>query len=128
MSSTKKKITEVKDACEFLGTSLEEITPYPNPKNDRQKAVNSFEHAIVVIEALNQGRVPDYDTNERKWELWWNMRSPAAGGPGFSLFYVRCRCSVSGVGARLVFIEKQDAEYFAEHFKHLFEGFMVVKK
>lgn len=129
MTTTTSRPQTVEDACAQLGLLIAHVTPYAEPANDFQHAVNSFAHATIVIEALNEGKIPDYDNwDERKHEIWWDMRGQAAGGPGFSFLDVFYYYSSSRVGARLVFFKEEDAEYFAKQFKHLFEGFMVKKK
>ncbi|CAG5001764.1 hypothetical protein DYBT9275_02737 [Dyadobacter sp. CECT 9275] len=124
----REQVKTIEDACRLRGVEYSDITPWPEPKNDFQKAVNNFAHSVIVIEALNEGKVPDYDNGEPKFELWWDMRGQAAGGSGFSFGGVLYLYSDSFVGARLVFIEEENAEYFSTQFPHLFEGFMVVKK
>lgn len=122
-------IKTLEDACADRGVSSADVTPYPEPVNDFQKAVNTFAHSVIVIEAINGGEVPDYDNPDQdKIEIWWDMRGQSAGGPGFSFLVVRYAYSFSNVGARLVFLDRDRARYFASQFKHLFEGFMVKKK
>jgi hypothetical protein len=123
------RIKTLKDAFEALGLNQQEETPFANPKNDRQKAANAFLFATVLVEALNEGRKPDYDNrNEVKYEIWWDMRSEAAGGPGFAYYHCGLVSSRSDAGARLVFFDRKVAIYAATHFLDVFKAFMTFHK
>ncbi|MDQ6477829.1 hypothetical protein [Dyadobacter sp. LHD-138] len=109
------------------------IDLFQNPSTDRQIAANSFTNATVLTEAINQNDdgskwIPDFDTYEDKYEIWWRMRSEAAGGPGFSYHDFSCGYSRSCVGARLVFRSRARAKYAATTFPHIFKPFMTMEK
>jgi len=124
-------ITTFEDACAFRGYIPEEEIPYVSPKNDRQLAVNAWAKTVIVTEAINADEdgtpwIPNFDTNDYKYENWWWMRSEAAGGSGFSFHGCSGDGSVSSVGARLVFRDRPRAKYFAEKFRELAAGWMVI--
>lgn len=125
-------INSFEKACEFLGYVAQDEVPYAEPKNDRQLAVNAFAKTVIVIAAINANEdgtlwVPDFDTYEEKYEIWWNMRSKAAGGPGFSYYDYTYVYSFSYVGARLVFRSRARGRYFADTFADLAAGWMVIQ-
>lgn len=120
-----EQIKTLEDAYAALGLTQSEEIPFASPKNDRQEAANSFVNATVLVEALNEKKRPDYDENTRKYEVWWNMRSEAAGGPGFSYADYNCARSHSFVGARLVFHDWETARYAATQFPEVFKPFMT---
>jgi len=127
-------ITSVLEACVFLGYNVEEEIPFAQPKNSRQVAINSWALSVIVIEAINADEdgkrwVPDFDNwEERKYTAWWDMRSEAAGGSGFSYCAYGRGLGSSDVGARLVFRDRPRAEQFAKHFTDLAKGWMVIEK
>ena len=123
-----EKITTLADAYASLGLNKDEETPFANPKNSRQEAANAVMDAMVLTEALNDGWIPDYDNNEPKYEIWWFMRSKAAGGPGFSCYGYSFGASDSFVGARLVFRDWRVGKYAATQFPEVYEPFMTFKK
>lgn len=127
MSTVTKLPETIEEVCQYHGLTLEEVTPYAKPKNDRQHAVNCVEHTFLAVSAINGNWVPDYDSSEEKHEIWADMRGQTAGGSGFSVDGVNYGYSVSDVGARLVFKSRDKAKHFFKYFKHLLEGFMVVK-
>lgn len=122
------KIKTIEDAYAAQGLVMQDEIPFAEPKNGRQLAANSFMNAMVLTEALNEGWVPDYDTNEDKYEIWWYMRSEAAGGPGFSFLVYYCDLSGSRVGARLVFRTRQLARYAGETFPEVYKDFITIPK
>lgn len=68
----------------------------------------------VIIEALNEGWVPDWNnSNEYKWRIWFRM-SPSA----VSFDYSDCDdgCSLAGSGSRLCFKSEELAIYCAKQF------------
>ncbi|MEO6282166.1 MAG: hypothetical protein ABIN80_22945 [Dyadobacter sp.] len=120
------RVETIEQAYEVEGVRAEDIIPYANPKNDDQLALNGFAKALVLTRALNQGWVPDYNNRDQdKWEIWWNMRDQAAGGRGFSLCRVDDDHSISVVGARLVFKDRETARYAATHpeFSEIYKAF-----
>jgi len=123
MSDLTKLPETIEEACQYHGLTLEEITPYAQPKNDRQHAVNCVEHAFVAASAINENWVHDYDSMEYKHEIWADMRGQAAGGSGFSLNFVFYHFSFSIVGARLVFKDEETAEYAAVTFPEIYKAF-----
>jgi len=128
------KITSVLEACVFLDYNVEEEIPFAQPKNARQIAINSWALSVIVIEAINADEdgtrwLPDFDNwDELKYTAWWDMRSEAAGGSGFSYDDSGLVIDLSLVGARLVFRDRPRAEQFAKHFTDLAKGWMVIEK
>lgn len=122
-----ERVTRIEDAFEIDGVKSEYIIPFAEPKNDDQVAVNNFAVALVLTRVLNEGKVPDYNNRKQdKLEIVWDMRDEAAGGSGFSLYYVYYDVfSVSNVGARLVFLNRETAIYAATHpeFSKIYKAF-----
>ena len=125
------KYTDIKtleDAYASRGLKREEEVPFANPSNDRQIATNSAFDIMVLVEAINEGEKPDFDSGEYWHEIWWRMRSKAAGGPGFSYHDCGYGSSFSRVGARLLFIDSARAMYAGKNFPEVFEPFMTFPK
>jgi len=127
-------ITSIKEACDFFGYNIEEEIPFKEPKNDRQIAVNAWAYTVIVIEAINADEdgkrwIPDFDNyNEIKRSIYWDMRSEAAGGSGFSYYDYDDDDVGSIVGARLVFRDRPRFEQFVKYFTDLAKGWMVIEK
>lgn len=73
-----QKITDrlgsMQDVFDVLELNLADCTPYPNPENSRQIAVNAFELAVLAVQAINENWTPAWnDDNEAKYQIWWNM-------------------------------------------------------
>lgn len=110
------------------------VNLFQNPSTDYQRSANGFTNACVLTEALNMDKngnkwIPDYDDyQEDKYEIIWDMRSEAAGGPGFSYTAYACGLSRSYVGARLVFRDRKTARYAAETFPDIYREFITIRK
>lgn len=119
------KIQSLTDAYEILNLTRAEIV-VPSPQNAYQIKANGFIDAIVLIEALNEGRKPDY-TNafEERYLIDWNMRPVTYNRSDFSFKTLMMEIdSHSDVGVNLVFFDRKVAEYAATKFWHVFESFM----
>lgn len=101
---------------------------FSDPENDIQEAANSFIDAVVLTEALNEGRKPDFNNPlERKFPIFWFMPSTGRrSNPDFfynDYDFVLDNTS-SFVSARLVFFDKDIAKYAATEFPEVYMPFM----
>lgn len=128
-----ERIKTIEDAYAEKGLVRADEIPFANPKNGKQEAVNAVMDAFQLVEAYNEGWEPDWDnSNEPKYELWWDMRSnklkTSAVGSGFSLLAVDYGRSLTIVGSRLVFKKRELGRDAAERFIEVFKAFMVIPK
>lgn len=81
----------------------------------------AYEMLKVIIQALNEGWVPDWnDSNELKWYPWWYHNSP-----GFRFDVSYCDGTDSCVGSRLVFKTEELSNYAAKQFFQLYKDFLT---
>lgn len=126
-----KQLTSYEAICKADGVDPIKSLPFPAFTSDEEKAVNEVAKNFRIARILNSGWTPDWDNwGERKWMLWFDMRSDAVGGSasGFSLYVVVSDLERSCVGSRLVFKTREIAEHYAEHFLGVSRGWMVIDK
>jgi len=124
-----KELTTYEAICKADGVDPVKSLPFPEAESDEQKAVNDVARTFRIIRVLNEGWKPDWDNwEERKWLLWFDMRSKAAGGSaaGFSFFAFDYDLEHSHVGSRLVFRDRSRAKHYADHFLEVSRGWMVI--
>jgi len=118
---TKRSFEDIKtfeDACEELGIDPETVTL----KNDSSDEV-AYKKLKVVVRAINQGWVPDWDNKSQyKYWPWFNLSS----GSGFSF---SCSCygyASTYVGSRLCFESEAKSDYAAKQFNELYKQFFTI--
>jgi len=121
-------IKTFEDACAALGLNSAEEIPFANPKNGNQKAVNAAAKLFIIANSLNDDWVPNWDDwNQLKYYPWFDMRSKAAGGSGFSYYDYFCADDRSTAGSRLVYKDRETAEYAGTQFLDIYRDLMVVE-
>lgn len=123
-----KDITEliqtVKDACEYNGTVLEEITPFKNPVTDQQKSVNAYAQLCEVIKAFNEGGKKDWrNSSQYKHYAWFRMDGKSGSGLSFS--GTDFDYSFSIVSSRLCLLNEEHVPIVAKRFLSLYEDYMT---
>jgi len=122
------QIKTFEDACVALGLNSAEEIPFANPKNGNQKAVNAAAKLFIIANALNGDWVADWDNwDQYKYYPWFNMRSKAAGGSGFSCHDFSFGHGHSFVGSRLVYKDRETAEYAGTQFLDIYRDLMVIE-
>lgn len=118
-----ERIKSVEDALEDLGSKIspERLTLIKYAGDDNYMTGKAFQaRAEVVIEALNEGHIFDWNnSNEEKWYIWWNMSG------GFSFYIVDHYFTISRTPSRLCFKTEALARYFAATFPELTKGYML---
>ena len=108
------RIRSYADACHELGIEpirLESFDFIPAP---HRKSMFAFHKITTIIQALNEGWVPDWnDEDQPKYYVWYKW---VGSGAGFSCHGCDFGHSVSDVGSRLHFKSKELALFFAEQF------------
>jgi hypothetical protein len=111
-------INTFEDACEELGIDPETVTH----KNDTPDEA-AFKKLKVVIRAINQGWVPDWDNKSQyKYWPWFNLSS----GSGFSASTSHYSCADTRVGSRLCFESEAKSNYAAKQFNELYKQFFTI--
>ncbi len=111
------RVKTYEGACAFKGIAPLTLDQFEFLPDDQQEYYFLHHQIVTIVEALNKGRIPNYDDpNEKRYELWWDMRSKAAGGSGLSYGVYDYDSVYSFVGARLVFFDPETAKYAASQF------------
>lgn len=111
-------IKTFEDACEELGIDPETVTQ----ENDTPDEV-AYKKLKIVVAAINQGWVPDWDNKSQyKYWPWFNLSS----GSGFSSSDSVCYCTLTGVGSRLCFESEAKSNYAAKQFSELYKQFLTI--
>lgn len=119
-------IKSYEESCIFKGITPLTIDQFGFLPDDQQEYYFNHHQIVTITDALNNGRVANYDDpNEVRYELWFYMRSKAAGGSGFSCNGCSRDRSASYVGARLVFFDLEIAKYAANQFLDKYKVIMT---
>ena len=123
------RVTNYADICAIDGVDPVQSLPFPEPKTPDEEAINSVAKVFRINRVLNEGWTPDWNNSSQyKYYPWFDMRSAAGSGSGFS-FGDYCYDGVcSGVGARLVYKSRELAEFAGQTFLAEYRGFMVIEQ
>lgn len=122
----KLSINDIKtyeDILSILGNNAEP-TPYSNPLTNKQKYFNAHVMLTNIVEAFNEGWIPNWDnSNERKYYPWFYLDSK---GGGFRLGGVGYPDSYSPVTARLCFRSEELAKLSIDLFMDIYKEYFVI--
>lgn len=122
-------IKSYEESCIFKGITPLTIDQFKIFPEDQREYYFNHHQIVTITEALNNGRIPNYDDpNEVRYELCFYMRSKAAGGSGFSYSGCDNGDGLSYVGARLVFFDPEIAKYAASQFLSKYQVIMTPKQ
>ena len=112
-----EKIKTVEDAFQATGRPKVDFSNVPE---DLREYFESQYNAVVVTEALNGGKKPDWDNrSEPKWRAWFRMSASAFG---LCCTYCDAADSDAGSGSRLQNMDEETAEYSATQFTDVWKG------
>ncbi len=104
------------DACRLRGVTPLSLSDFAfhGPKRQEQKYAD---HQLdIIIEALNEGHVFDYDDDDERKHYPLFKKT----GSGFALHAVYCDRTSTDVGPRRSFRKEETARYCATKFIHLY--------
>lgn len=104
------------DACRLRGVTPLSLSDFAFLGPQRQVLAYADHQLDIIIEALNEGHVFDYDDPEER--KYYPLLKKT--GSGFALFAVGCDYSYSLVGPRRSFRKEETARYCATKFIHLY--------
>ena len=124
--------TTFEEACTSRGydaaTVLPDVSKFPVK---HQKAITAYAMLVIIAEAINEGKEPDWnDGNEKKWIPWFDMEVDKNNPSGFrygAAGYGGTGANSTG-GSRLCFRSKEDCKYAATKFLDLWRDMMVIAK
>jgi|ERR1035437_2959065 hypothetical protein len=112
-----EKVKTVEDAFQTTGRPQVDFSNVPE---DLKVYFESIYKGVVITEALNDAKKPNWDDwNEPKWRPWFNMSASV-----FGLHATNCDDTISnaGSGSRLQNIDEETAEYSATQFVEVWKG------
>lgn len=120
--------TEIKtfeDACKVVNLDLNTVIPDFSqfPQAD-QEAMIAHAKLVIIAKALNGDWTPDWNNwQQHKYYPWFEMSSPSGGG--FSCNVCDSWSSISYVGSRLCFQNREIAKYAGKQFEDLYKTYFV---
>lgn len=104
-------------------TGRPDVPDFSNLPTDMRKHFEAQYKMIVIAEALNEARIPDWDNyNEYKYYPWFEM-SPSSFAFGDSSYDVAR--AYAGSGSRLKFRTHELAEYAAKQFIDIWKDIQI---
>jgi hypothetical protein len=121
LKSVMERINSFEDACAETGRDPLTTLPYPDPKNPEEEALNAVKMAWVIVEAANEGWVPDFtDENQTKYTPYFVWKE----GVGFVCGDYYGWNRTTDVGSRLCFRSTELAEHFGKKFIEIYRKFL----
>ena len=116
--------TTFEEACTSRGydaaTVLPDVSKFPVK---HQKAITAYAMLVIIAEAINEGKEPDWnDGNEKKWIPWFDMEVDKNNPSGFRYLGAYCDLTItcSAGGSRLCFHSEELAIYAGQQFIDLY--------
>ncbi|MNG66043.1 hypothetical protein D3C71_344450 [compost metagenome] len=114
-----KRIKTFDDVLSYLGI---EVNEFNDSAYNLTKDEIAYKKLKFIVQALNEGWQPDWNSNECKYYPWFKM---VGSGAGFSFIGCVYDYSSQSVGSRLVFKSRELAEYAGQQFIDLYRDMML---
>ena len=112
-----KEITTLEDAINYLGDSDKDIVELN--KLIKADCDTNFQELVVIIKAINERVVLDWDNDDvKKYYIWFNMQGKGA------YYDWHCDYAHSAVPARLCFTTSDKALHFIKYFEDKYREYM----
>lgn len=126
-----KHLETFEAACEVVGIDSKNVPNVENLPIGHAKAIVSTYMLFVISQAAWKQKNEKIDCNnydQRKYYPWFDLEKYSGSASGFS--YVDCSYAYSGstVGTRLVFPDRETAEYVGKTHLHLYKDLMVIEE
>lgn len=120
----------VEAAFKWKGLDLSLINEVsPNiPEEYKKHQIASWQLPIIV-EAINDGWVPDYTTrNQPKYELWIEIAASSEKPSGFGFSAAHCDFwrTRTGAGSRLAYETREKGEHCFKYFQDLLKDYYLM--
>ena len=126
-----KHLETFEAACEVVGIDSKNVPNVENLHIGHAKALVSTYMLFVLSEASwkHKGEIIDWNNyGQRKYYPWFDLEKYTGSASGFSFDDYNYANSYSGVGSRLVFPDRETAEYVAKTHLHLYKDLMVIEE
>lgn len=124
-----KHLETFEAACEVVGIDSKNVINVENLPVGHAKAIVSTYMLFVLSEASwkHKGEKIDWNNyNQRKYYPWFDLEKYNGSASGFSYIGFDYDDSGTSVGSRLVFPDRETAEYVAKTHLHLYKDLMVI--
>ena len=116
-----ERIKTFEDAMEATGRK--EMPDFSSFPEDMRKHFEALFKMVVIVEALNEGWKPDWDSySEAKYYQWFDM-SPSSFA--FHVSYFAYGVALAGSGSRLKLKSRELAKYCGEQFKDIWKDIQL---
>jgi hypothetical protein len=126
-----KHLETFEAACEVVGIDSKNVPNVENLPIGHAKAIISTYMLFVLSEASWKQKNEKIDWNnydQRKYYPWFDMEKYSGSASGFSYGGYGCDYSSTYVGSRLVFPDRETAEYVAKTHLQLYKDLMVIEE
>ena len=126
-----KHLETFEAACEVVGIDSKNVPNVENLPIGHAKALVSTYMLFVLSEASWQHKGEKIDWNnydQRKYYPWFDLEKYSGSASGFSCHDFIYDDSGSFVSSRLVFPDRETAEYVAKTHLHLYKDLMVIEQ
>ncbi|MCL1657436.1 hypothetical protein M2T79_12595 [Elizabethkingia miricola] len=118
----KERIKTFADVLNHFGI---DETYFNEQNEDLESDEVAYRKVKLIVKALNEGWTPDWsDSDQYKYFPWFNMGS--SSGAGFSCNVYDHWYSLSPVGSRLCFKNRDLAKYAGQQFESIYKEFMTI--
>lgn len=123
-----KHLESFETAAEFIGEDFNAVlqTLEALPEKVKKPQIALYKLSVLSEASWKKGKKHLDWTNRKQWKYypWFDLSSGSASG--FSYYGYGYDVSTSGVGSRLVFPSRSDAEYVGETYKDLYRDLMTL--
>ncbi|QDZ63264.1 hypothetical protein I6H88_13685 [Elizabethkingia bruuniana] len=118
----KERIKTFADVLKYFGI---DETYFNEQNEDLESDEVAYRKVKLIVKALNEGWTPDWsDSDQYKYFPWFNMSS--SSGAGFSFNDCDGWSTLSHVGSRLCFKNRDLAKYAGQQFESIYKEFMTI--
>lgn len=118
----KERIKTFADVLNHFGI---DETYFNEQNEDLESDEVAYRKVKLIVKALNEGWTPDWsDSDQYKYFPWFNMGS--FSGAGFSYFDYDYWRTVSAVGSRLCFKNRDLAKYAGQQFESIYKDYFLL--
>lgn len=126
-----KHLKTFEAACEVVGIDGKNVPNVENLPISHAKAIVATYKLFIISEAAWKEKNEKIDWNnynQRKYYPWFDLEKYAGSASGFSYDGCHYVGSYSGVGSRLVFPDRETAEYVGKTHLDLYKDLMIIEE
>lgn len=118
----KSKIKTWEDVLEYNNVDDDDILPWGNPKNKKQRSQNALAKIQLISETLNEGWIPNFN-NEKEYKYYPYFRKEKSSFVVYAGSRYSCLCAAD-VGFGCYFKSSELALYSANTFLDIYKDYL----